>query len=170
LCYQLPQVFEGKRDWRAYRPSADYEDKRITVRRSAGDPGRPRAGSDARAPRRGRLRHAADASGGSYLPPRLSEYVPLFNYFGTYRRGGTAGRCPMAARRSCKRRYLGIDVAARRATGYQVLLITSEQVILRLVAPATMPLIGARARHQVVENAAMNGSRRAPMATAPASY
>ena len=62
--YQLPQVFQGKRDWRDYlvHPPDYYEEQRITVRRKCRvtqvDPTPPRA--DAGAPRGGRLRHAAD--------------------------------------------------------------------------------------------------------------
>jgi NAD(P)H-nitrite reductase large subunit len=165
--YQLPEVFAGKRDWRAYlvHPPDYYEDRRISVRRKCRvtqvDP-RRRVLTLAHREEVGYDTLLIASGGSSYLPPRLSEYVPLFNYFGTYRaavataealsEGGTAILLGGD--------ILGIDVAhAIAATGHRVVLITSEQVFWpHKVAPDDhAPLIEAlgRAGIEVVENAAV---------------
>ena len=88
--YQLPQVFEGKRDWREYlvHPPEFYEEKRISVRRKCRvtqvDP-RRRVLTLAHREEVGYDTLLIASGGGGYLPPRLSEYAALFNYFGTYR-------------------------------------------------------------------------------------
>jgi NAD(P)H-nitrite reductase large subunit len=165
--YQLPQVFEGKRDWRTYlvHPPDYYEDERITVRRKCRvtqvDP-RRRVLTLAHREEVGYDTLLIASGGGSYLPPRLSEYVPLFNYFGTYRAAVTTAEA-LSDRGTAillGGDILGIDVAhAIAATGHRVILITSEQVYWpHKVAPDDhAPLTEAlgRAGIDVVENTAV---------------
>jgi NAD(P)H-nitrite reductase large subunit len=165
--YQLPQVFEGKRDWRTYlvHPPEYYEDRRISVRRKCRvtqiDPRR----------RVLMLAHREEvcydtlliaSGGGGYLPPRLSEYAPLFNYFGTYRAAvTTADALPDGGTAILLGGdILGIDVAhAIAATGHRVILITSEQAFWpHKVAPEDQPpLFEAleQAGIEVVQNGAI---------------
>jgi NAD(P)H-nitrite reductase large subunit len=165
--YQLPQVFEGKRDWRTYlvHPPDYYEDERITVRRKCRvtqvDP-RRRVLTLSHREEVGYDTLLIASGGGSYLPPRLSEYVPLFNYFGTYRAAVTTAEA-LSDRGTAillGGDILGIDVAhAIAATGHRVILITSEQVYWpHKVAPDDhAPLTEAlgRAGIDVVENTAV---------------
>jgi NAD(P)H-nitrite reductase large subunit len=165
--YQLPQVFQGKRDWRAYLvyPPDYYEEKRIAVRRKCRvtqvDPRR----------RMLMLAHREEvgydtlliaSGGGGYLPPRLGEYAPLFHHFGTYRGAlATAGALPdRGTVIMLGGDILGIDVAhAMAATGHRVILIASEQVFWphKVEADACPPLFGAleRAGIEVIENGAI---------------
>ena len=165
--YQLPQVFAGKRDWRTYlvHPPEYYDERRISVRRKCRvtqvDPRR----------RVLTLAHREEVAydtlliasgGGSYLPPRLSEYVPLFNYFGTYRAAvTTANALPDGGTAILLGGdILGIDVAHTiAATGHRVILITSEQVFWpHKVAPEDHPPLFAaleQAGIEVVHNGAI---------------
>jgi NAD(P)H-nitrite reductase large subunit len=133
--YQLPQVFQGKRDWRDYLvyPPEYYEDHRIAVRRKCRvtqvDPTR----------RMLILAHREEvgydnlliASGGAgYLPATLADYRPLFHNFTTYRGAiATADALPEAGTAiMLGGDILGIDVAqSMAASGYRVILIPSEQ-------------------------------------------
>jgi NAD(P)H-nitrite reductase large subunit len=165
--YQLPRVFEGRRDWREYLVySPDYyEQNRIAVRRKCRvtqvDP-RRRVLTLAHREEVGYDTLLIASGGGGYLPPRLSEYAPLFNYFGTYRAaiatadalhdGGTAIMLGGD--------ILGIDVAhAIAATGHRVILVTSEQVFWphKVDADAWPPLFAAleRAGIEVIANGAI---------------
>src|SRR5918995_6359269 len=158
--YQLPQVFEGKRDWRTYmvHPPEYYEDRRISVRRKCRvtqiDPRR----------RVLTLAHREEvgydtlliASGGSgYLPPRLSEYAPLFNYFGTYRVAvTTADALPDGGTAILLGGdILGLDVAhAIAASGHRVILIASEQAFWpHKVAPEDHPELVAALEQAGIE-------------------
>ena len=134
--YQLPQVFQGKRDWRDFLvyPPEYYEDHRITVRRKCRvtqvDP--RRRVLIARASRGGRLRPAADRERRRRLSAGDARRVP--------RRCSTAS-APTAARSRPPTRcptggtaimlggdILGLDVAqAMAATGHRVILMPSEQ-------------------------------------------
>jgi NAD(P)H-nitrite reductase large subunit len=165
--YQLPQVFEGKRDWRQYlvHPPEFYEERRISVRRKCRvtqiDPRR----------RVLMLAHREEVAydtlliasgGGGYLPPRLSEYAPLFNSFGTYRAAlATADALPAGGTAiMLGGDILGLDVAHAIAdTGHRVILIASEQLFWpHKVAPADQaPLLEALARAgiEVVQNGAL---------------
>ena len=165
--YQLPQVFEGKRDWRDYLvyPPEYYEDHRIAVRRKCRvtqvDPTR----------RMLVLAHREEvgydtlliaSGGGGYLPPRLSEYAPLFNSFGTYRAAlATADALPAGGTAVLLGGdILGIDVAQAIAdTGHRVILIANEQVFWpHKVAPEDeAPLFEAleQAGIEVVRNGAI---------------
>jgi NAD(P)H-nitrite reductase large subunit len=162
--YQLPQVFEGKRDWRDFLvyPPEYYEDRRITVRRKCRvtqvDP-RRRVLMLAHREEVGYDALLIASGGGSYLPPRLAEFAPLFHHFATYRaalatadalaEGGTAVLLGGD--------ILGIDVAhAIAAKGHSVILIASEQVFWphKVEADACPPLFEAleRAGIEVIEN------------------
>jgi NAD(P)H-nitrite reductase large subunit len=165
--YQLPQVFEGKRDWRAYlvHPPDYYEDQRITVRRKCRvtqvDP-RRRVLTLAHREEVGYDTLLIASGGSSYLPPRLSEYAPLFNYFGTYRVAvTTADALPDGGTAILLGGdILGLDVAhAIAASGHRVILIASEQVFWpHKVAPdERAPLFEAlgQAGIEVVENGAI---------------
>ena len=78
--YQLPQVFEGKRDWRDYlvHPPDYYEEQRISVRRKCRvtqvDP-RRRVLMLAHREEVGYDTLLIASGGGGYLPPRLAEYA-----------------------------------------------------------------------------------------------
>jgi NAD(P)H-nitrite reductase large subunit len=165
--YQLPQVFEGRRDWRDYLvyPPEYYEQNRITVRRKCRvtqvDP-RRRVLTLAHREEVGYDTLLIASGGGGYLPPRLSEYRPLFNYFGTYRAavatadaledGGTAILLGGD--------ILGIDVAHTiAATGHRVVLVASEQVFWphKVDVDGWRPLFAAleRAGIEVIPNGAL---------------
>jgi 3-phenylpropionate/trans-cinnamate dioxygenase ferredoxin reductase subunit len=176
--YQLPQVFEGKRDWRAYlvHPPDYYDERRITVRRKCRvtqiDP-RRRLLMLAHREEVGYDTLLIASGGGSYLPPRLSEYRPLFNYFGTYSAAvATAAALPEAGTAILLGGdILGIDVAhAIAATGRPVILLASEQLFWpHKVAPEhRAPLFEAleRAGIEVVDDGAIEriegGSNDAP--------
>ena len=134
--YQLPQVFQGKRDWRDYLvyPPEYYEDHRIAVRRKCRvtqvDPTR----------RMLVLAHREEvgydnlliASGGAgYLPPTLADCRPLFHNFTTYRGAlATADALPAGGTAiMLGGDILGIDVAqSMAAAGFRVILVPSEQV------------------------------------------
>ena len=165
--YQLPQVFEGKRDWRAYlvHPPDYYDDRRITVRRKCRvtqiDP-RRRVLMLAHREEVGYDTLLIASGGGSYLPPRLSEYKPLFNYFGTYSAAlATAAALPEGGTAILLGGdILGIDVAhAIAATGRRVILLASEQLFWpHKVAPEDRaPLIEAleQAGIEVVDDGAI---------------
>ena len=133
--YQLPQVFEGKRDWRDYLvyPPEYYEDHRIAVRRKCRvtqvDPTR----------RMLVLAHREEvgydnlliASGGAgYLPATLADYRPLFHNFTTYRGAiATADALPDGGTViMLGGDILGLDVAqSMAAAGFRVILLPSEQ-------------------------------------------
>jgi len=133
--YQLPQVFQGKRDWRDYLvyPPEYYEDNRIAVRRKCRvtqvDPTRhmlilahrEEVGYD----------NLLIASGGAgYLPATLADYRPLFHNFTTYRGAiATADALPAGGTAiMLGGDILGIDVAqSMAASGYRVILVPSEQ-------------------------------------------
>jgi len=166
--YQLPQVFEGKRDWRAYLvyPPDYYEDKRITVRRKCRvtqvDP-RRRVLMLAHREEVGYDTLLIASGGGGYLPPRLAEYVPLFHHFGTYRAAlATAAALPAGGTViMLGGDILGIDVAhAMAASGHRVILITSDQMFWphKVAAEDCPPLFAAleRAGIEVVENGAID--------------
>jgi NAD(P)H-nitrite reductase large subunit len=174
--YQLPQVFEGRRDWRAYLvyPPDYYEEKRITVRRKCRvtqvDP-RRRVLTLAHREEVGYDTLLIASGGGGYLPPRLADYAPLFNSFGTYRAAVTTADALAESGTAIMLGgdILGIDVAqAIAASGHRVVLITSEQVFWphKVDADACAPLFAAleRAGIEVIGNAtidriegAMNG-------------
>ena len=162
--YQLPQVFEGKRDWRAYLvyPPDYYEEKRISVRRKCRvtqiDP-RRRVLTLAHREEVGYDTLLIASGGGGYLPPRLSEYAPLFHHFGTYRAAlATADALPDGGTVvMLGGDILGIDVAhAIAATGHRVILIASEQVFWpHKVEPDAGPTLFAaleRAGIEVIED------------------
>ena len=105
--YQLPQVFEGKRDWRAYlvHPPDYYDDRRIAVRRKCRvtqvDP-RRRVLMLAHREEVGYDTLLIASGGGGYLPPRLSEYGRCSTISApTAPRSPPRPLCPRAARRSC---------------------------------------------------------------------
>ena len=165
--YQLPQVFEGKRDWRAYlvHPPDYYDDRRIAVRRKCRvtqvDP-RRRVLMLAHREEVGYDTLLIASGGGSYLPPRLSEYKPLFNYFGTYSAAlATAAALPEGGTAILLGGdILGVDVAhAMAASGRRVILLASEQLFWpHKVAPEDRaPLIEAleRAGIEVVDDGAI---------------
>ena len=165
--YQLPQVFQGKRDWRAYLvyPPDYYEEKRITVRRKCRvtqvDP-RRRMLTLAHREEVGYDTLLIASGGGGYLPPRLGEYAPLFHHFGTYRGAlATAGALPdRGTVIMLGGDILGIDVAhAIAAAGHRVILIAGEQVFWphKVEADACPPLFAAleRAGIEVIENGAI---------------
>lgn len=146
--YQLPQVFDGKRDWRAYLvyPPSYYEKNRITVRRKCRvtqvDP-RRRVLTLAHREEVGYDALLIASGGGGYLPPRLAEYAPLFNHFGSYR-NAVATADALSDDGSVillGGDILGIDVAhAMTKAGHHVTLITSEQVFWpHKVAPEERP-------------------------------
>ena len=162
--YQLPQVFEGKRDWRAYLvyPPDYYEEKRISVRRKCRvtqiDP-RRRVLTLAHREEVGYDTLLIASGGGGYLPPRLSEYARLFQHFGTYRAAlATADALPDGGTVvMLGGDILGIDVAhAIAATGHRVILIASEQVFWpHKVEPDACPTLFAaleRAGIEVIED------------------
>ena len=153
--YQLPRVFEGKRDWRTYLvyPPDYYEDNRITVRRKCRvtqvDP-RRRVLTLAHREEVGYDTLLIASGGGGYLPPRLSEYRPLFHHFGTYRAAiatadalGDGGTAIMLGGD-----ILGLDVAhAIAASGHPVILIATEQAFWpHKVAPEARPPVGRSSR------------------------
>jgi NAD(P)H-nitrite reductase large subunit len=166
--YQLPQVFEGRRDWRAYLvyPPDYYEEKRIRVRRKCRvtqvDP-RRRVLMLAHREEVGYDTLLIASGGGGYLPPRLADYAPLFNSFGTYRAAvatadalAESGTAIMLGGD-----ILGIDVAhAIAANGHRVVLITSEQVFWphKVDGDACAPLFAAleRAGIEVIGNATID--------------
>jgi NAD(P)H-nitrite reductase large subunit len=165
--YQLPQVFEGKRDWRDYLvyPPDYYEEKRISVRRKCRvtqiDP-RRRVLMLAHREEVGYDTLLIASGGGGYLPPRLSEYAPLFHHFGTYRAAlTTADALPERGTVvMLGGDILGIDVAhAMAATGRRVILIASEQVFWpHRVDPASCPPLFAalgRAGIEVIQDGAI---------------
>jgi NAD(P)H-nitrite reductase large subunit len=172
--YQLPQVFEGKRDWRAYlvHPPDYYEEERISVRRKCRvtqiDP-RRRVLTLAHREEVGYDTLLIASGGGGYLPPRLAEYRPLFNYFGTYRAAvATAEALPDGGTAILLGGdVLGIDVAhAIAATGHRVILIASEQAFWpHKVAPEDQPRLFAaleQAGIEVVQNGAIERVEAAP--------
>jgi NAD(P)H-nitrite reductase large subunit len=177
--YQLPQVFEGKRDWRAYLvyPPDYYEEKRISVRRKCRvtqiDP-RRRVLMLAHREEVGYDTLLIASGGGGYLPPRLSEYAPLFHHFGTYRAAlATANALPEGGTvLMLGGDILGIDVAhAMAATGHRVILIASEQVFWphRVDPDAAPPLFAAleRAGIEVIENAVIERIESSTNGSAP---
>lgn len=133
--YQLPQVFQGKRDWRSYLvyPPSYYEDHRITVRRKCRvthvDPTR-RVLTLAHREEVGYDTLLIASGGGGHLPPALAEYRPLFHSFGSYRGAlatadalGDGGTVIMLGGD-----ILGLDVAQSMAeNGHRVTLVPSEQ-------------------------------------------
>jgi NAD(P)H-nitrite reductase large subunit len=133
--YQLPQVFEGKRDWRDYLvyPPEYYDDHRITVRRKCQvtqvDPTR-RMLILAHREEVGYDQLLIASGGGGYLPATLAEFRPLFHSFGTYR-GALATADALGERGTAIMLggdILGIDVAqAMAARGHRVILVPSEQ-------------------------------------------
>ena len=165
--YQLPQVFEGKRDWREFlvHPPEFYEERRISVRRKCRvtqvDP-RRRVLALAHREEVGYDALLIASGGGGYLPPRLSEYAPLFNHFGTYRAAlATADALPAGGTAVLLGGdILGIDVAhAMAGTGHRVILIATEQMFWpHKVAPEDQaPLFEALegAGIEVVQNGAI---------------
>ena len=107
--YQLPQVFAGKRDWRAYLvhpPELLRAERRIAVRRKCRvtqvDP-RRRVLMLAHREEVGYDTLLIASGGGGYLPATLIEYRPLFNAFRHLPRRDRDGAplCPRAAPRSC---------------------------------------------------------------------
>jgi NAD(P)H-nitrite reductase large subunit len=133
--YQLPQVFRGKSDWRAYlvHPPSYYEQNRIAVRRKC------RVTHVDTERRVLTLAHREEvkyetlliaSGGGGYLPATLIEYQPLFHYFNTF-------RAAMATARALPEEgtviilggdILGIDVAHNLIeTGHRVILVPHEQ-------------------------------------------
>jgi NAD(P)H-nitrite reductase large subunit len=166
--YQLPKVFEGKRDWRDYLvdPPDYYEEKRITVRRKCRvtqvDP-RRRVLTLAHREEVGYDTLLIASGGGGYLPPRLAEFAPLFHQFGTYRAAlATADALPAGGTAiMLGGDILGIDVAhAIAATGHRVILIASDQVFWphKVTADDLPPLFEAleHAGIEVVENGAID--------------
>jgi NAD(P)H-nitrite reductase large subunit len=166
--YQLPQVFEGRRDWRAYLvyPPDYYEEKRITVRRKCRvtqvDP-RRRVLTLAHREEVGYDTLLIASGGGGYLPPRLADYAPLFNSFGTYRAAVATADALAGSGTAIMLGgdILGIDVAqAIAASGHRVVLITSEQVFWphKVDADACAPLFAAleRAGIEVIGNATID--------------
>jgi NAD(P)H-nitrite reductase large subunit len=166
--YQLPQVFEGKRDWRDYLvyPPDYYEERRITVRRKCRvtqvDP-RRRVLTLAHREEVGYDTLLIASGGGGYLPPRLAEYAPLFHHFGTYRAAlATADALPAGGTAiMLGGDILGIDVAhAIAATGRRVILISSDQVFWpHKVAADDLPSLFealGRAGIEVVEHGAID--------------
>jgi NAD(P)H-nitrite reductase large subunit len=165
--YQLPQVFQGKRDWRDYLvyPPEYYEDHRIAVRRKCRvtqvDPTR----------RMLVLAHREEvgydnlliASGGAgYLPAQLADYRPLFHGFTTYR-GAIATADALPERGTVIMLggdILGLDVAqSMAAAGFRVILLPSEQAFWphRVDAadrPALLEALG-RAGIEVLEGGAI---------------
>ena len=167
--YQLPQVFEGKRDWRTYmvHPPEYYENKRISVRRKCRvtqvDP-RRRVLTLAHREEVGYDTLLIASGGGGYLPPRLSEYRPLFHYFGTYRAAVTTADALPAGGTAILLGgdILGIDVAhAIAATGRRVILIASEQVFWpHKVAPEGHPPLFAALEQGGIEVVRNGGIER----------
>jgi NAD(P)H-nitrite reductase large subunit len=103
------------------------------------------------------------SGGGGYLPPRLTEYAPLFHRFGTYRTAvATADALPDGGTvLMLGGDILGIDVAhAMAASGRRVILIASEQVFWphKVEADGCPPLFEAleHAGIEVIENAAID--------------
>ncbi len=148
--YQLPQIFQGKRDWREFLvyPPSYYDDHRIAVRRKCRvtqvDPRRrvlvlahrEEVGYD----------HLLIASGGSgYLPPTLADSRPLLHSFVTYRTAvATADALPAGGTViMLGGDILGLDVAhAMAAAGHRVILIPSEQTFWpHRVDPADRPAL-----------------------------
>jgi NAD(P)H-nitrite reductase large subunit len=133
--YQLPQVFRGKQDWRAYlvHPPSYYEQNRIAVRRKC-------RVTHVDAERRVlTLAHREEvkydtlliaSGGGGYLPANLIEYRPLFHSFNTFRAAmATARALPEAGTVIILGGdVLGIDVAYNLVdTGHRVILVPHEQ-------------------------------------------
>jgi 3-phenylpropionate/trans-cinnamate dioxygenase ferredoxin reductase component len=133
--YQLPQVFRGKQDWRAYlvHPPSYYEQNRIAVRRKCRV---THVDSERRVLT---LAHREEvkydtlliaSGGGGYLPANLIEYRPLFHSFNTF-------RAAMATARALPEGgtvimlggdVLGLDVAYNLVdTGHRVVLVPHEQ-------------------------------------------
>jgi 3-phenylpropionate/trans-cinnamate dioxygenase ferredoxin reductase component len=133
--YQLPQVFQGRRDWRSYLvyPPSYYEEKRITVRRKCRvtqvDPTR-RVLILAHREEVGYDSLLIASGGGGYLPATLAEFRPLFHHFGTYRMAITTADA-LSERGSVIMLggdILGLDVAhSMAASGHKVILVPSEQ-------------------------------------------
>ncbi len=162
--YELPRVFRGERDWRAYlvNPPSYYEDNAITVRRHC-------QVTEVDTERRVlTLSHREEvgyddlliASGGrGYLPVTLSEYGHLFNYFNTYRTAmATARALPEGGTViMLGGDVLGIDLARNLvATDHRVVLVPSEQLFWphKVEAEDYPNLLGALTRKgiEVVEN------------------
>lgn len=158
--YQLPQVFRGKQDWRAYlvHPPSYYEQNRIAVRR------RCRVTQVDAQRRVLTLAHREEvkydtlliaSGGGGYLPATLIEYQPLFHSFSTF-------RTAMAMARALPEQgtvimlggdVLGIDVAYNLVdTGHRVILVPHEQSFWpHKVDPAERPRLFDALRRAGIE-------------------
>lgn len=158
--YQLPQVFQGKRDWRDYLvyPPDYYEEQRITVRRKCRvtqvDPTR-RMLILAHREEVGYDELLIASGGGGYLPATLAEFRPLFHDFTTYR-GAIATADALGERGTAillGGDILGIDVAhAMAASGHRVILVPSEQTFSpHRVDPADRPRLFAALERAGIE-------------------
>jgi NAD(P)H-nitrite reductase large subunit len=172
--YELPRLFRGEHDWRAYlvNPPSYYEENRITVRRNcevtAVDP----------AHRVLVLKHREEvrydcllvASGGrGYLPMGLREFTPLLNYFNSYRAAmATAAALPdVGTVVMLGGDILGIDLARNLvAAGYRVRLIPSDELFWphRIEAERFPALLAALAKMgiEVVEGGAIERIEEGP--------
>ncbi len=134
--YELPRLFAGERDWRAYlvNPPRYYEENRIAVRRNC------RVGEVDTGRRVLILGHHEEvaydsllvASGGrGYIPVSLREYAPLFHHFNTYRVAMTAVRALPEGGTVIMLGgdVLGIDLAhSMVASGHRVVLVPSNEL------------------------------------------
>ncbi len=146
--YDLPKVFTGQRDWRAFlvHPPAFYDAKRISVRRNS------RVANVDPARRVITLGHKEEiaydtllvASGGrAYLPEDLAEFRPLMTGFGSYEQAVEAQRAIPEGGRVVMLGgdMIGLDLARTLlAAGYRVTLMESEHSFWpHVLAPEDRP-------------------------------
>lgn len=132
--YELPRIFKGERDWRAYlvNPPDYFEENRITVRRNC------RVAEVDTARRVLVLAHREEvhydslliASGGrGYLPVAVAECGGLLHYFNSYRTAMTTARALPDGGTVVMLGgdILGIDVARNLVdSGHRVILLSGE--------------------------------------------